>query len=106
MNIDDRWVCSRCLTIVSRGQTCGNCGFSDADYHPKAHQLPPEALLKQRYLVACVLGEGGFGITYAGWDLTLDKPVVVGAAGATAKLHDGQQVAVDAQRGIVYIMPE
>ena len=77
MNIDDRWVCSRCLTIVSRGQTCGNCGFSDADYHPKAHQLPPEALLKQRYLVACVLGEGGFGITYAGWDLTLDKPVAI-----------------------------
>ena len=52
MNIDDRWVCSRCLTLVTRGQSCGNCGFSDADYRPKAHQLPPEALLKQRYLVA------------------------------------------------------
>lgn len=77
MNIDDRWVCSRCLSLVLRGQTCGNCGFSDAEYQPKAHQLPPEALLKQRYLVASVLGEGGFGITYAGWDLTLDQPVAI-----------------------------
>lgn len=77
MNIDDRWVCSRCLSNVTRGQSCGNCGFSDVDYHPKAHQLPPEALLKQRYLVASVLGEGGFGITYAGWDLTLDKPIAI-----------------------------
>lgn len=77
MNIDDRWVCSRCLTIVSRGQSCTHCGFSDADYHPKPHHLPPEALLKQRYLVACVLGEGGFGITYAGWDLTLDQPIAI-----------------------------
>lgn len=77
MNVDDRWVCSRCLTLITRGQSCGNCGFSDEGYRPKAHQLPPEALLKQRYLVASVLGEGGFGITYAGWDLTLDKPVAI-----------------------------
>lgn len=77
MNVDDRWVCSRCLSLMTRGQNCGNCGFSDADYRPKAHQLPPEALLKQRYLVASVLGEGGFGITYAGWDLTLDKPIAI-----------------------------
>ena len=77
MNVDDRWVCSRCLSIVTRGQSCGNCGFSDADYHPKPHHLPPEALLKQRYLVASALGEGGFGITYAGWDLTLDQPVAI-----------------------------
>lgn len=77
MNVDDRWVCSRCLRVVTRGQICGNCGFSEADYRPKPHQLPPEALLKQRYLVASVLGEGGFGITYAGWDLTLDKPVAI-----------------------------
>ena len=77
MNIDDRWICSRCLHLVQRGSSCGNCGFSDADYQPKSHYLPPEVLLKQRYLVASVLGEGGFGITYAGWDLTLDKPVAI-----------------------------
>ena len=77
MNIDDRWICSRCLHLVQRGSSCGNCGFSDADYQPKSHHLPPEVLLKQRYLIASVLGEGGFGITYAGWDLTLDKPVAI-----------------------------
>lgn len=77
MNIDDRWICSRCLHLVQRGSSCGNCGFSDADYQPKSHHLPPEVLLKQRYLIASALGEGGFGITYAGWDLTLDKPIAI-----------------------------
>lgn len=77
MNIDDRWVCSRCLHLLERKQRCGNCGFLESDYVAKPHQLPPETLLKSRYLVAAALGEGGFGITYAGWDLTLDKPIAI-----------------------------
>jgi serine/threonine protein kinase len=77
MNIDDRWICSRCLHLIERGHSCGNCGFTEEDYQPKPYHLPPETLLKQRYLVASVLGEGGFGITYAGWDLILDKPIAI-----------------------------
>lgn len=77
MNIDDRWICSRCLHLIERGHSCGSCGFSEDDYQPKPYQLPPETLLKQRYLVASVLGEGGFGITYAGWDLILDKAIAI-----------------------------
>ena len=77
MNIDDRWICSRCLHLIERGHSCGNCGFTEEDYQPKPYYLPPETFLKQRYLVASVLGEGGFGITYAGWDLILDKPIAI-----------------------------
>ncbi len=77
MNIDDRWICSRCLHLIERGHSCANCGFSDEDYQPNPYHLPPETLLKQRYLVASVLGEGGFGITYAGWDLILDKAIAI-----------------------------
>ncbi|MFV0353130.1 MAG: pyruvate kinase [Oscillospiraceae bacterium] len=38
--------------------------------------------------------------------LTLGKPVIVGATGATIKLHDGQLVTVDSDKGIVHSMPE
>ncbi|MCC8066159.1 MAG: serine/threonine protein kinase, partial [Clostridiales bacterium] len=41
------------------------------------HQLPAGTLLKDRYLVGKVLGEGGFGITYIGRDLTLDVKVAI-----------------------------
>ena len=28
---------------------------------------------KREYVVDCVLGKGGFGVTYIGWDLALEK---------------------------------
>ena len=41
------------------------------------HQLPPDTLLASRYRLIRVLGEGGFGITYEGWDETLQMRVAV-----------------------------
>lgn len=41
------------------------------------HQLPPDTLLANRYRLIRVLGEGGFGITYEGWDETLQMRVAV-----------------------------
>ena len=41
------------------------------------HQLPPDTLLQNRYRLVRVLGEGGFGITYEGWDETLRLRVAV-----------------------------
>ena len=37
--------------------------------------------------------------------LALDKPVIVGAAGATQRLTDGIMVTVDCARGLVRAMP-
>ena len=36
--------------------------------------------------------------------LTLNKPVIVGAAGALRKLHDGQDISVDSERGVINAM--
>ena len=38
--------------------------------------------------------------------LTLDKPVIVGAVGATRRLTDGVMVTVDCVRGVVQTLPQ
>ncbi len=44
---------------------------------PLPHQLPHDTVLQNRYRLIRVLGEGGFGITYEGWDETLRMRVAV-----------------------------
>lgn len=56
---------------------CAACGRAAAEYKAAAHQLPPETVLEGRYLLGCVLGEGGFGMTYIGRDMKLEMKVAV-----------------------------
>ena len=49
----------------------------EPDQASQPHQLPPDTLLQGRYRLVRVLGEGGFGITYEGWDETLLMRVAV-----------------------------
>ena len=55
---------------------------------------------------AIIAEEPGLNSHAAIVGLTLEKPVIVGATGATHILKDGVKVAVDAERGIVRMMPE
>lgn len=41
------------------------------------HYLPMNTMLQKRYRIHAVLGEGGFGITYSGWDILLNLPVAI-----------------------------
>lgn len=41
------------------------------------YYLPVNTMLQKRYRIHAVLGEGGFGITYSGWDVTLNIPVAI-----------------------------
>ena len=38
---------------------CSTCGRDPAAYVPSSHHLSPGTLLRDRYLLGCVLGEGG-----------------------------------------------
>lgn len=43
----------------------------------KSRYIPMGEMLKNRYKIKEVIGEGGFGITYLGWDMILEAPVAV-----------------------------
>ena len=59
-------------------EVCPWCGFYLPDYTPKKHHLDMmQTILKGRYLVGAVLGEGGFGITYGAYDLAENQRVAI-----------------------------
>jgi len=68
--------CYGCMKIKSGESVCEHCGY-DENTHNETHQLTAGTILKEQYLIGKVLGQGGFGITYLGWDMYLDIPVAI-----------------------------
>lgn len=68
--------CVKCMAEVN-GYPCPHCGFDAQQEAQPAHALPWNTILHGRYLVGKVLGQGGFGITYVGWDLLLEVKVAI-----------------------------
>ncbi|MEH2928687.1 PASTA domain-containing protein [Candidatus Ventrimonas sp. KK005] len=56
---------------------CPHCGFIRGTPSQEAYHMEPGVVLRNRYLIGKVLGSGGFGITYLGYDQTLDKKVAI-----------------------------
>ena len=68
--------CYGCMNIKTSSPVCEHCGYNEyAGNEP--HQLPCGTLLQGQYTVGKVLGQGGFGITYIGWDHRLNIPVAI-----------------------------
>jgi len=67
--------CAGCMA-VTEGPICHNCGWP-AEKNNEPHQLPVGTVLRGQYMVGRVLGQGGFGITYLGWDAYLEAPVAI-----------------------------
>lgn len=71
-------ICPHCFGQLDQSaKFCPDCGFGCASYTPALHQLVPGTMLRERYLVGKVLGEGGFGITYVGWDTLFEMKVAI-----------------------------
>ena len=68
--------CMKCMMPLNGKSVCLNCGSAGPGSNAP-HQLPPGKVLRERYLVGRVIGQGGFGITYIGRDLTLGMRVAI-----------------------------
>ena len=76
--IDSERVCLNCFSSLREPQgVCPRCGFDNAACENAANQLECGSILAGTYLVGRSLGQGGFGITYAGFDLNLNLKVAI-----------------------------
>ena len=67
--------CMGCMAMTEN-EICEKCGWSDGRTN-EPHQLPVGYVLHGQYRIGRVLGQGGFGITYLGWDDFLEIPVAI-----------------------------
>ena len=70
-------ICLKCMQPGLSGGVCGHCGTRSGFQQEPAFALPAGSILHGRYLVGAVLGNGGFGITYIGYDLKEDRRVAI-----------------------------
>ncbi len=77
--MDINKICIHCMneTEGMKGSPCPKCGRILGQMGEVTHQLKPYTILQGKYLVGDVLGEGGFGITYIGFDLNLEMKVAI-----------------------------
>ena len=70
--------CFGCMEELEAENTvCPHCGFDPAYCEGTEYALRPGTLLQGKYMVGKVLGKGGFGITYIGFDMMLDIKVTI-----------------------------
>jgi len=56
---------------------CPHCGYVKNSPAKEAYHLPPGSILQGKYIVGKVLGYGGFGVTYIGYDAQLDRKIAI-----------------------------
>ncbi|MDD2815801.1 MAG: serine/threonine-protein kinase [Thiotrichaceae bacterium] len=70
-------LCIHCMQRKPMLAPCPACGHKDIPSKQHPLYLKPRTLLKQQYIVGKALGQGGFGITYIGFDRWLHKKVAI-----------------------------
>lgn len=74
---------ARCLGCMSelKEETafarCPHCGYIAGTRAESALHMQPGTVLGGRYLIGRVIGYGGFGVTYIGWDNMLQQRVAI-----------------------------
>ena len=94
--------CFGCMKEIN-SYPCPHCGFDPGKAPASNYVLPYGYLLNGHYVVGKVLGQGGFGITYIGFDLNLGLKVAIkeyfpsgqvsrfAAMGPALQWRDGEQ---------------
>ncbi len=72
---------NRCLGCMEEKDeslnVCPHCGYVEGTAPKEIYHITPGEVLHGKYIVGRVLGYGGFGITYIGWDYTLGRKVAI-----------------------------
>ena len=63
--------------IDDSAERCPHCGYVPGTRPEKPYYIAPGSFLQGRYLLGKVLGSGGFGVTYIGYDTMLSRRVGV-----------------------------
>lgn len=72
------YLCPGCMSEWGHpNKPCPHCGFVEKNYNRPPRWLPLRNVLNGKYMIGKVIGEGGFGITYLGWDLNLQVRVAI-----------------------------
>ena len=58
-------------------EVCPFCGFIAGTSPEEAIHMEPGTILAERYIIGKVIGYGGFGVTYIGWDAKLEQRVAI-----------------------------
>ena len=70
--------CMGCMAeIETDARICPHCGYRQDTEVRESYYLVPGTVIQNRYIVGRVIGAGGFGITYIGWDNVLRRVVAV-----------------------------
>ena len=71
-------LCLGCMKKIPKDEPfCHLCGFNAGQYQGNPRCLRLGQKLTDKYIIGKVIGEGGFGITYIGWDIVLEMPVAI-----------------------------
>ena len=70
--------CMGCMKTYSQEyDVCPHCGYVDGTPAKEAYHMEPGTVLHGKYIVGRVIGYGGFGVTYIGWDSVLEQVVAI-----------------------------
>ena len=64
-------------TYDDKYNVCPHCGYMRGTKAEQPQHMEPETILHKKYIVGKVIGFGGFGVTYIGWDAVLNTKVAI-----------------------------
>ena len=71
-------ICMNCMQgMLDENGRCSACGIAEHEIKTSNRHLAFRTIIKGKYLIGKVIGEGGFGITYLGYDLDLNARVAI-----------------------------
>ena len=71
-------ICMGCMEKYDDAEhICPHCGYLEGSKPESAQHMEAGSVLAERYIVGKVLGYGGFGVTYIGWDALLEMKIAI-----------------------------